>query len=184
MPTLSKKLFPKETLFEKKFILWTQIMINTSLNLKFLLLIQNWYQMVGHYQRMKGKNNVFRQSYFQVLYKCGLNDFNKSMAELCVCGSPQVLFLSHSCFHRPTQGILYDFIFYVFFIWKKVFQDFIFLREREHMCKWEAGEGAEGEGEADSLLSREPYLGLDPSSWDHDLRQRQMLNRLSHPGAP
>ena len=26
--------------------------------------------------------------------------------------------------------------------------------------------------------------GLIPGSWDHDLSQRQLLNPLSHPGAP
>ena len=41
---------------------------------------------------------------------------------------------------------------------------------------------AEGEGETDSPLSREPYVGLNPRT--HDLSQRQMLNRLSHPGTP
>ena len=37
---------------------------------------------------------------------------------------------------------------------------FIYLFEREH--KW--GAGTEGEGEADSLLSREPDAGLDPGT--------------------
>ena len=33
------------------------------------------------------------------------------------------------------------------------------------------GVGAEGEGEADSLMSRDPNMGLDPSILrDHDLR--------------
>ena len=41
---------------------------------------------------------------------------------------------------------------------------------------------AEGEGEADSPLSREPKAGS--GSRDHDLSQKQMLNRLNHPGAP
>ena len=53
-------------------------------------------------------------------------------------------------------------------------------REREH----EQGQGAEGEGEANSLLSGEPNVGLHPRTPDHDLSRRQMLNRLSHPGAP
>jgi len=38
---------------------------------------------------------------------------------------------------------------------------------------------AEGEGEAGSPPNRETSAGLDL-----DLSQRQMLNRLSHPGAP
>ena len=46
------------------------------------------------------------------------------------------------------------------------------------------GGWAEGEGEADSPLSRELMRGLIPGPWDHDLSQRQMLNHLSHPGAP
>ena len=39
------------------------------------------------------------------------------------------------------------------------------------------------EGEADSLLSREPNAGLDPRTQDHDLNQRQTLNQLSHADA-
>ena len=38
---------------------------------------------------------------------------------------------------------------------------------------------AEREGEAGSLLSKEPDVGFYPRIWDHDLSQRQMLNRLS-----
>ena len=38
------------------------------------------------------------------------------------------------------------------------FKDFIYLKEREH----EQGRGAEREGEADSLLSREPDARLYP----------------------
>ena len=53
------------------------------------------------------------------------------------------------------------------------FEDFIYLREREH----EAGGGWE-EGEAGSLMR-----GLIPGPRHHDLSQRQMLNQLSHPGA-
>ena len=42
------------------------------------------------------------------------------------------------------------------------------------------GGGARGEGEADFFLSREPDSGPE----DHDPISRQMLNLLSHPGAP
>ena len=56
---------------------------------------------------------------------------------------------------------------------------FIYLRERERA---QAAVGAEGEGEADCLLS--PMWGSIPGPQDHDLSQRQMLNRLSHLGAP
>ena len=45
------------------------------------------------------------------------------------------------------------------------------------------GGWAEGEGEADSPLSRELMRGLIPGPWDHDLSRRQMLNHLSHSGA-
>ena len=34
-----------------------------------------------------------------------------------------------------------------------------------------AGGGADGEGEADSSLSRAPHVGLDPRALDHDLSQ-------------
>ena len=56
------------------------------------------------------------------------------------------------------------------------------MSEREH--ERGRGAGAEGEGEVGSLLNREPYAGLDPQIWAHDLSQRQMPNQLSHPGAP
>ena len=48
------------------------------------------------------------------------------------------------------------------------------MRERERA---EAGGGAEGE--AGSLLSRDPNVGSIPKPQDHDLSQRQMLNQLS-----
>jgi len=44
--------------------------------------------------------------------------------------------------------------------------------------------GGEGEREAGSPLSREPDAASIPGSWDHDLSRRQLLNRLSYPGAP
>ena len=45
------------------------------------------------------------------------------------------------------------------------------------------GGGAQG-GEADSPLSREPDVGSMLGPQDHDLTPRQMLNQLSHSGAP
>ena len=42
----------------------------------------------------------------------------------------------------------------------------------------------EGEGEADSPLSREPDSSTIPGPPDHDPSPRQMLNRLSHLGTP
>jgi len=39
---------------------------------------------------------------------------------------------------------------------------FIYLRERETGTEHEQGKEVEGEGEAHSLLSREPDAGLDP----------------------
>ena len=47
-----------------------------------------------------------------------------------------------------------------------------------------SGGGAEGEGEANSLLSREPNVGLNPrtlGSWPES--KTDMLNRPSHPNA-
>jgi len=38
------------------------------------------------------------------------------------------------------------------------------VREREHLREHSGGGGAEKEGEADSLLSREPDAGLDPGT--------------------
>ena len=42
----------------------------------------------------------------------------------------------------------------------------------------------QAEGEADSLPSREPDVGLDPRPWDHDLNRRQMLKGQSLSGTP
>ena len=64
-----------------------------------------------------------------------------------------------------------------------IFYYFLYLRECTSVCTQEgAGRGAEGE--ADSLLSREPKVGLDPRTLGHDPSQRQTLNPLSHPGTP
>ena len=52
---------------------------------------------------------------------------------------------------------------------------------RERAQAWLA---AEGEGEAGSPLSREPDMGLNPRTLDHDLSRRQKFNGLRHPGAP
>ena len=52
----------------------------------------------------------------------------------------------------------------------------MFEREHERV--------AEGEGETDFLLGREPDTGSISGPLDHDLSQSQTLNRLSHPGAP
>ena len=60
-------------------------------------------------------------------------------------------------------------VFKILFIWEGE-------RKRE-------SEGAKGEGEADSLLSKEPSWGSILGPWDHDLSQKQTLNWLSHPGA-
>ena len=52
------------------------------------------------------------------------------------------------------------------------------------------GEGqreGDTESEAGSRLravSTELDVGLEPTTRDHDLSQSQMVNRLSHPGAP
>ena len=53
------------------------------------------------------------------------------------------------------------------------FKDYIYLFEREHVHR--SGEGAEGEGEADSLPNMDPTQDSIPGPWDHD---------VSHPGAP
>ena len=65
--------------------------------------------------------------------------------------------------------------FYLF-IWKK---EWASKRERA-----QAGGRAKGEGEADSPLSREPDVGLDPGTPGSWPERRQTLNWLSHPGAP
>ena len=83
-----------------------------------------------------------------------------------------------------------------FLFFKLFFKDFIYLRQRLSESKQErerereraqertqASGEAEGEGEADSPSSREPDA-LIPGAQGHDPRWSQMLNRLSHPGAP
>lgn len=75
----------------------------------------------------------------------------------------------------PTCGVI---VFPAGFL-KKIFYSFTWETERE-----QAGEGAEGQVEAGSLLRREPDKGLIPGPWDHDLSRKQMLHQLSHPGSP
>ena len=61
------------------------------------------------------------------------------------------------------------------------FKDFIYLRyrDREH---WSTSRGWKGQREREKQI---PYLaGSLMQGWDHDVSWRQMLNRLSHPGAP
>ena len=53
------------------------------------------------------------------------------------------------------------------------------MRVREHNQG-----GGEGEGEADSLMSRDPMWGSIPGLQDHDLTRRQPLSGLSHTDAP
>ena len=56
--------------------------------------------------------------------------------------------------------------------------------ERFHLFE-RARAGVGAEGKADPPLSRDTNTwGSIPGPWDHDLSQRQMLNRLSHPGTP
>ena len=50
------------------------------------------------------------------------------------------------------------FKYFSIFFFKKDISIYLFEGDREH----EQGLGAEGEGEADSLLSREPSVGLHP----------------------
>ena len=60
------------------------------------------------------------------------------------------------------NGIQVDFTFKNWFI---IIKDCIYLRKKE--CK-QGKQQAEGKGEADSALSREPHVGLDPrtpGSW-------------------
>ena len=33
-------------------------------------------------------------------------------------------------------------------------------------------------------LCREPDVGLDPRTWDHNMSYKQMLNQMSHQGTP
>lgn len=57
-------------------------------------------------------------------------------------------YFTHFCLPNDYIG------FHLFF--KKFF--LVFLREKEHKL----GEGAKGEGQADSSLSREPYVSFGP----------------------
>ena len=64
--------------------------------------------------------------------------------------------------------------FYLFF-------KILFIWQREHK---QGKLQAKGEGEADPPLSRERNVRLHPRALDHDQNWRQMLNQLSHLGAP
>ena len=53
-------------------------------------------------------------------------------------------------------------------------------REREH----KQGEWEREREKQTPCWAGSPMWGSIPDPWDHDLSQRQMLNHLSHPGAP
>ena len=62
-------------------------------------------------------------------------------------------------------------------------RDFIYFKERAH-----TGVGVRrGQGEREKQTphrAENPTQDSIPRPWDHDLRQRHMLNQLSHPGTP
>ena len=59
----------------------------------------------------------------------------------------------------------------------------LYLREREKEHK--QGAGAErGRSKLPTEQRTQQRGALIPGPWNHDLSQRQTLNRLSHPGAP
>ena len=97
-------------------------------------------------------------------------------AALLACGP-----WPHSYIFLPLVISYLPFIFYFF----KFFNVYLFLGETE-----QAGEGAEREGDTGSpagsrlrAASTEPHAGARTHKLpDHDLSQRWMLNRLSHPG--
>ena len=63
-------------------------------------------------------------------------------------------------------------------------KDFIYLTQRENTSR---GSRRQQRGEGKSRLPAEQETqsrAWSQDSWDHDLSQRQMLNWLSHPGAP
>ena len=87
-------------------------------------------------------------------------------------------FISWDVWFR-VHSISFPIFLYLLFFFKILF---IWEREREKMHK--RGGGAEEDREADVLFSREPQGGSVPGPRDHDLSQRQKLNRLSHPRYP
>ena len=61
------------------------------------------------------------------------------------------------------------------------FKIFIYLTDRDHK---HTERQAERDGEAGSPLSREPNLGLDPRTLDHDLNRRQRPQPTEPPRCP
>ena len=61
--------------------------------------------------------------------------------------------------------------------------DNTFFRRFYLFDRTQAGGRVEREGEAGSLLSWEPDMGLHPRTPDHEPSQRQTLNQVSHPVA-
>ena len=63
--------------------------------------------------------------------------------------------------------------------------EIIFSKDCLFVWQWghKQGEQQREREKQASHWARSPVWGLISGSWDHDLSQRQMLNRLSHPGA-
>ena len=89
--------------------------------------------------------------------------------------------------HKPSHSNILYFTFYFYKkYWKKIFLH-LFIFDREH--KW----GRSRERGRHRIWSRAQALSCQHRAWcgawtceprDRDLSQSQMLNRLSHPGAP
>ena len=70
----------------------------------------------------------------------------------CICQGQHWPIICHIQWNYFLRDILSSFIF----------KDFIHLLEREGARAWAVGGKAEGEGEAESPLNREPDMGLNP----------------------
>ena len=82
---------------------------------------------------------------------------------------------------RKTEiGGLVTMLYYFFLFFFKI--SFIYLREREHKPGKGRSRLPSKRGGQHRAQSHNPGIMTWP--WDHDLSWRQMLNQLSHPGAP
>ena len=78
---------------------------------------------------------------------------------------------------EDSDELLNQILFYLFL--RFFFKDCIYLRER----KWEWERTWAGERQTPHWAGS-PVWGSIPGPWSYDLSQRQMINRLSHPGTP
>ena len=132
---------------------------------------------LGHFAQWMIENEWCLLEYMYIFSECraswlsGQNHFwGRLFEEAIWVLYPHCKILTISLFLSPTplfifcSTVLFNTLIYFFYL--LIFKDFIYLFDRDIKKRaWVEGRGR-----------REPKVGLNPRTWDHDLSQRQTLN--------